>query len=309
MAKIYIIPDHPGYNRTILGVADKWREQGHEVQLDMYYDVNRAEWCDVIFGEYIQGGVVHAMQDPNLKKPIVIRGIDIDLYFGHYLGLDWNKAKAVLFITDYMKNFIAQNYISAVKTPTCQVETVKLGIDLSKWTFRDRSVERGKTIGWINNFWSGKGIELLCQLIYKLVKADKEYKFEIVGQCHSERWLIKYFEEFCKRNGLWENIKMIDSVVSVDEWMNGIDYILSTSMKECMSLPMAEAMAKGIKPVIHHWWDAKELYPAELVYETVDEAFGMITDNRYDSKFYRKFIEDNYSLDKEVAALNKILNI
>jgi glycosyltransferase involved in cell wall biosynthesis len=309
MAKIYAILDHPGYNRSVLNVIEKWKEQGHEVVVDMYYDIEKANWCDIIYGEYIQGGVVGALNDTTMKKPMVVRGIDIDLYFGHYLGVDLDRCKTLLFINNYMKEMAVNTYTGTVKAPKCPVEVVHVGIDTNKWTFRDRSVTRGKTVGWLNNFWSGKGIELLAQIIYKVVKLDPEYQFIVVGPCHGERWLEKYFEEFLKYNGLSNNVKRVESVVSVDNWMEQIDYILSTSMKECMSLPMIEGMAKGVKPIIHHWWDAKELYPDNLVFETVDQAAEMIMGKDYDSVSYRKFVEDNYTLDKEVKALNRILQI
>jgi hypothetical protein len=73
--KIYAILDHTGYNKTLLNVVEKWTEQGHKVILDMYYDAAKADWADVVFGEYIQGGVVGAVNDPNLKTPIVMTQI------------------------------------------------------------------------------------------------------------------------------------------------------------------------------------------------------------------------------------------
>ena len=305
--KIYVIVDHNGYNKTILNVVEKWREQGHQVKVDMYYDVEKMMWCDVIFGDYIQGGIVHAVKDENNKKPMVIRGIDIDLYFGHYMGLDWDKCKAVLFINDYMREYIVDKYKAAKGVePKCQIETVHLGIDLAKFTYKEG--KKGKNIGWLNRFWTGKGIELMLQIVYKMVKYDPEYKFELVGPCN-EHWVEKYISEFLKRNGLSENVKKLSSVPDVNVWMENMDYMLSTSMKECMSLPIAEAMAKGIKPVIHNWWGADNLYPGDLVFQTAEQACDIIMEDKYDSHFYRKYIEDNYTLDKEVNKLNEILGL
>lgn len=309
MSKIYVIPDHPGYNRTLPDVIRKWEEAGHEVKSDMYYDIEKANWADIIFGEYLQGGIIHAMQDESMKTPIVMRGIDIDLYAGHYLGVDWNRANAVLFINDYMREHCTTNYKSATgREINVPVETVHLGIDIDKFTFKDKSQDHGKTIGWLNNFWSGKGVELLLQIVYKLVKIDPEYMFDVVGVTR-EPWLEKYLEEFLKRNDLQNNVRRVQSVVDVNEWMDGIDYMITTSMKECMSLPIAEGMAKGIKPVIHNWWDARELYPKNLIFQSVDEAINIIKDRPYDSQSYRTFIETNYSLDKQLNSLNRILNL
>ncbi|MCK5591383.1 MAG: glycosyltransferase family 4 protein, partial [Candidatus Pacebacteria bacterium] len=189
---------------------------------------------------------------------------------------------------------------------TCPVEVVNLGVDIDKLTYRDR--KPGKTIGWLNRIGSGKGIELLCQIIYKMVKYSKDYKFEIVGQCNTA-WLMKYLIEFLNRNGLNDNVKIMPEVVNVNEWMDSIDYIMSTSMKECMSLPLAEGMAKGIKPVIHNWWGADELYPGDLIFQTAEQACDIIMSQQYDSNFYRKFVEDKYTLNMQVNKLNKIMGL
>ena len=306
--KLYLILDHPGYNKTMPDNIKKWQEAGHEVVCDMYYDRAKADWADIIFGEYIQGGVIHCLQDETLNKPIYIRGIDIDLYFGHYMGIDWDKCKAVMFINDYMRNWIVEKYTASVKKPSCPIYTTKLGVDLARWTYRERKGAELKKIGWLNNFWSGKGVELLCQIIYNVVKRDPEYHFDVVGS-GSEPWLEKYFEKFIERNGLKDNVTRNDSVAVVNDWMEDKDFILSTSMKECMSLPMVEAMAKGIRPIIHNWWGADELFPKELVFNSVDEAMDMIFNQSYKSAEYRKFVEENHNNDTQLNLLNKIMDL
>ncbi len=306
--KIYTILDHAGYNKTMPGVIKKWEEAGHEVVRDMYYDINKINWCDIVYGEYIQGGVVEAVNDENNTKPTVVRGIDIDLYFGHYMGLDFDRCKALLFINDYIREWSLQKYFGAKgKMPQCPVKTVKLGTDLNDWLFRKRE-KGGKTIGWLNEFYSGKGVQLLAQVIYETVKKDSSVRFEVVGNT-TEVWLEKYFEEFLKRNKLEGNVNRIQSVASVDKWMDKLDYILSTGMKECMSLPLIEAMAKGIKPVIHSWWGADQLYPPKFVYDSAEQASCMFFDEEYNSEEYRDFVDKNYNLDTQVKQLNEIMGI
>ena len=162
-------------------------------------------------------------------------------------------------------------------------------------------------VSWNTNCGS-KGVELLCQVIYETVKRDPEYTFEIVGT-QVEAWSKRYFEEFIKRNGLENNVKRIQRVEDVNEWMEGIDYILSTSMKECQSLPLLEAMAKGVKPVIHHWWDASELYPEKFIFQTPKQAVDIIMNDDYNSNEYYKFVAVNYDINIQVNKLNKILNL
>jgi ubiquinone/menaquinone biosynthesis C-methylase UbiE len=67
-------------------------------------------------------------------------------------------------------------------------------------------------------------------------------------------------------------------------------------------------MARGIKPIIHNFDGAKTLWPNELIYNTIDEAVEKITEESYDSENYRRFIEDNYTLEEQINALETVLN-
>ncbi len=58
----------------------------------------------------------------------------------------------------------------------------------------------------------------------------------------------------------------------VDKFLEDKDYTLSTSIHESFGYNIAEAMARGIKPIIHNFDGAKSLWPSELIYNTIDEA-------------------------------------
>ena len=49
-------------------------------------------------------------------------------------------------------------------------------------------------------------------------------------------------------------------------------------------------MAGGIKPVIHNFRGAKELYPDINIFNTIDEAANEIMNKDYHSKMYRDWI-------------------
>lgn len=308
LMKICVIVDHRVANKTILGVVKRWEADGHDVHVDMYYDNEKVEWADVVMCDYIQGGTCDLFHDmDNITTPVHVRGIDIDLYYAHFMGLDLNRFTSLMFINDYMRQYAVDKYESANHKITIPIHTVPVGIETKDWKYNDKSSEHGKKIGWINNFWSGKGVGILCQVIYNILKEDREYTFEVVGNC-SEPWLEKYFEEFIKSNDFQDRVKRINNVVSVNDWLDKMDYILSTSMKECQSLPMLEAMAKGIKPLIHNWWGADKLYPDKLVWNGVNEIMPMLQ-GEYNSREYRDFVIEHNTIKKEYNLLNEILGI
>ena len=84
--------------------------------------------------------------------------------------------------------------------------------------------------------------------------------------------------------------------------------MLSTSIHESFGYGIAEAMARGIKPVIHDFLNADEIWDKRFLFNTVDEAVDMILDDSYDSEAYRDFIKSRFNLDDKVAEIRKLLS-
>ena len=76
-------------------------------------------------------------------------------------------------------------------------------------------------------------------------------------------------------------------------WLEDKNYLLSTAISEGCPNNVIEAMAKGIKPVIHNWPGAKEMFP-DLVFDTILEAKDMLSGYEYDSQNYRDRVEKRF---------------
>ena len=68
-----------------------------------------------------------------------------------------------------------------------------------------------------------------------------------------------------------------------------MDYSLSCSYKEAFSLITAESMACGLKPVIHNWLGAKDIWGDQWTFNTIDEAVEI---------FLGDYISNDYRLVK-----------
>jgi glycosyltransferase involved in cell wall biosynthesis len=79
----------------------------------------------------------------------------------------------------------------------------------------------------------------------------------------------------------------------MDFWWEQCSYCLSTSLSEGNPNNVIEAMAKGIKPIIHNWPGAKDQF--QDTFDTVEQALGQFAGD-YNSEQYRDWISKNYSL-------------
>ena len=115
-------------------------------------------------------------------------------------------------------------------------------------------------------------------------------------------------DDFVEHNELnieFTNILLDDG--TVDHWLEDKDYLLHGSHKEGFSYATAEAMAKGIRPIIHRFYGADDLWPG-MTWNGIDEAVEMITDGDYDSDSYRQYlIQHRYTLPQMMEDIDKII--
>ncbi|WP_242844506.1 glycosyltransferase [Clostridium botulinum] len=82
----------------------------------------------------------------------------------------------------------------------------------------------------------------------------------------------------------------------INKWLEDKNYLICTSVLESQGLGIMEAMSKVIRPLIHNFVGAKEVYPEKYVWSSLDDIVNMLSDKEYSSLEYRNFIENNYSL-------------
>lgn len=189
-------------------------------------------------------------------------------------------------------------YLLPVKLPReVEVRIIENGIDVTKFNFKERG--KGFNIGVIADIIPRKNPVLLLQIIDRLVKIDQRYKLYVAGAFPDE--LIKlYWDYAIKELHLEENVIFDGWQTDINEWLEDKNYILSTSIHESFGFNIAEAMVKGIKPVIYNFPYAKEIWDQKYLFNTIDEAVAMITEDNYTSNEYHEVIKQRYSLQKEI---------
>lgn len=311
----------------------EYLKQHHEVIVSMYANPVYAEWADVIYIEWCENsaqilakgeghfddvydhegvrgekGLTYS-GDFNWKgKPMHIRPIDIDVYYGHFRGVDWANVTSLIWIAPHIGRLLHENI---TYPETLKQYFVPLSVKLSDWTYKERTGE-GKKIAWVNHNWAAKGLPLMIQAFKKLIdfSGDKTWELHIVENGRStEYWLHAYVKYMISHFGLEDNVRWHESVPNVDEFLEDKDYLVSSSHKEAFSLILAEAMAKGIKAITHSWWGADELWPQEMIWYTVDEfPLKLVMNGPYNSQHYKELAE-KYSSEKEIAALREITGL
>ena len=335
--RIYLC-DNPQYKTTRMLKKHWEQDERFDLITDPYFNPIKAQWADATWIEWCETAIAQAADrqvteqnkntfngifddfiDPAHQHPInfigdwkntklINRAIDIDAYYGHYRNVQWQNVDHLVFIAKHIQQMVMADECMKGKYPNLQIHHIPLSIDLSEWTYKDRTKNHGKNIAFVHHLWAGKGIVQGLQAFKKVIDKDPEFKLHIVGDWSSEAWFPFYVKHLIKELKLEDKITFERRVFSVDKFLDDMDYVMVASFKEAFSLITAEGMAKGLKPLIHNWIGAKDIWPIKYVWTTIDEFVEMVFGD-YSSEEYREYVKKYDWQNEYQPADNIILNL
>lgn len=269
---------------TEVNQIDKWMG---------WADICWFEWCDelVIYGSQLELGK---------KRKIVCRLHSYEAFTNYPAQVNWDYINKLIFVAGHVQKFVVDNY----KIDKEKTIVIPNGIDVDGWIFKER--KPGFNIAYVGYINYKKGPMFLLHTFKALYNMDNKYKLYIAGKFQDNRDVL-YFQQMIKEFGLENNFFFEGWQENLDKWLEDKNYILCTSILESQNISVMQAMVKGIKPIIHNFVGAKEIYPARYLWNTIDEAVAMIMSDDYDSEEYRRFIKNKYSLKKQIIKIKELL--
>jgi glycosyltransferase involved in cell wall biosynthesis len=259
-------------------------------------DICWFEWCDnlVLYGSKI---------DLAQEKKIVCRLHRREVFESFITAVVWENVDRLIVVADHLKKLMA---LQAPQIENrVQVTTIHNGVDVNRYGFKQKS--KGYHLAWICNIDKRKNPSLLLQIIKKLVDLDSRYKLFVAGK-FVDPLVEGYWNYQIREMNLVDNIVFDGWQGNVERWLEDKDYLISTSIHESFGYNIAEAMAMGIKPVVHDFLYAPEIWNRRYLFNTVDQAVAMIISPEYNSAAYRRYIVDNFSLQQQISRIEDVLN-
>lgn len=259
-------------------------------------DICWFEWCD----ELIAYGSKHKLAS---SKKIICRLHRYEALTEYPKQVNWCNVDRLIIVTEHLKKFLLAQIPEIEKQ--VKIVTINNGVDIDKYDLKERT--NGYNLAYVGYLHSRKNPVLLLQIMSKLVSINKRYKLYIAG-VFQDSLQEMYFNYQIHEMHLEQNIIYQGWQKDIPKWLNDKNYILSTSIHESFGYGIVEAMCRGIKPVIHNFLFAKEIWDEKYMFNTIDEAVTMITDGEYNSYDYRNSIEKKYSLREQMDKINKLIN-
>ena len=261
-------------------------------------------WAEIVWIEWANDLAVELTNKLTRdSKRIVCRLHSYEALAEYPEKIRWDNVDKLVLVSGHIENILKKYHSKVYDTLKSKVEILPNGVDLNKFVFKVR--EHGLNLAVVENIDNKKDPAAWMQVIGVLAKTDKRYVLNIAGSFQDIRY-ENYFDYFIKDNRLEDNVKFYGYVKDINQFFEGKNYILSTSIHEGHPYNIMEAMARGIKPLIHNYCGSKNQWPAELIYDFATEIPAMLN-NGYDSQKYREYVEEHYSLEKQVSAAVKLI--
>lgn len=259
------------------------------------------QWADACWFEWCDELVIYGSNLPMAKeKKIICRLHSYEAFTDYPSKVNWNTVDKLVFVAEHIKNFVTDKF----NINNEKVAVIPNGIDINKWTFKER--KPGFNIAYVGYINYKKGPMLLLHTFKAIYDKNHRYKLYIAGKFQDDRDVL-YFNQMIKEFGIEKNIVYEGWKDNLDEWLEDKNYILCTSILESQNMSVMQAMVKGIKPIVHNFVGAKTIYPKEYVWNTIDEAVSNLRSGEYNSYEYNDFIKQKYSLEKQTLSIINLL--
>ena len=296
--------------------------KNHEVKYERGASEYLAQWADVYYVDtwdnnlhYLyklyhgDQGVSRTPDWDNNKKPkIIVRALDWEVWIGMARDqsiIDW--VDQVIVIAPHIETELRKHGDFGNK-----IKLIRPGVNLDRFHFKTTQTDGfqlGMVLGdmwWMKNHMGG------LDIFTSLYQKDKRWRLHIRGQHEggNDYWKQMY-EHYLDSRGIRDVVTLYEHTDDMDFWYEKIDILLHPGMKEAFCYAVAEAMAKGIKPVINNFYGAEDIWGQEYLYNTHHEAltrhFVSGGQQLKPSIQYRHFIEDRYDFKRMAKEYDELL--
>jgi pentatricopeptide repeat protein len=278
-------------------------EQRFEVRLlegqseDELYELMK--WSDISWFEWCTDLAAAGSRQPKVCKNVV----SLRCYEGHERWpqqVNWVNVDVV--VANSFVKYALMRSVPDIEGHT-SVTTISIGVNLEKFSFTNP--QYGKNIAFLSNLRAAENPAFVLQCMQKLHYIDPEYRL-FFGGLFQDETLEKYLRHMVDALDLRDVVFFDGRQEDVCSWLEDKHHVVSTNITESQSMGLLEAMACGLKPVIHNFPGADRTFPSEFLFNISEEFCEQIRSASYEPQRYRRFVEENYPLKNQLAGINSV---
>ncbi|WP_239617616.1 glycosyltransferase family 4 protein [Cohnella mopanensis] len=260
-------------------------------------------WADICWFEWCDDLIVHASKLPIASfRKVVCRLHSYEAFAYYPYHVNWRAVDKVVFVGQPIQEYVLK-HVPALRLE--QTVVIPNGVPMDQYPLVER--DKGFNIAYVGYINYKKGPMILLHAFNAIHKMDARYKLFIAGTYQEIRFQ-SYFNQMIAELGLTDCIQFDGWQNDVNPYLRDKHFIVSSSPLESQHKSIMEAMATGIKPLVHHFYGAKKVYEEAYLWNTMDDLLEMVTEEGYRPSEYRSFIELRYSFSAQIIQIEKLLN-
>lgn len=261
-----------------------------------------AAWADLVWTTWANESLV-AFSRSSGKAALVSHIRSYEILSPELMNqVNWRHVHGGIFVAEHIRNVAGTLWRKCLEG--LPQTTIYNSVNLNAYPFTER--RPGFTIAYVGYLNHKKGIGLLAQCLAKAVERDHRYRLKIAGSFQETRFEV-YMRHLLAEMGLLQHVEFCDWVNDVPAFLATCQYVISTSPWEGCPNNIIEAMACGVKPLVHNWNGARELFGDENVFNTVDQFVDLLTSDNYDSRNYRNQVAREFNTVHQLPKIDVFL--
>src|SRR5574341_247100 len=296
-------PRSPAYFSRF--VIDHLRQLGHDIIIADGFDPALCASADLVWTEWVNEEAYRAAASGVCRRLVLrMRGFDAH---GPLDQLTWENVDALVYESNFLQQ-LAEERFPGLRGFRSSV--IPSGIDVAQIKFKER--EAGPVVALVARGIADKGYQLAVEWVRQRPAVQLH-----LALAQPEPRLLRYLQYVKSPN------VTLHGQVDTTKWLDeiGANFLLSASNWESLGYTIAEAMALGIKPLIHdtpgasvNWLSpcTPRLWRSfgsldQLVFHDAARNIWDTVDG-YNSHAYRHFVEYRLAAAKQSALFDALVN-
>ncbi|MHC5083176.1 MAG: tetratricopeptide repeat protein [Planctomycetota bacterium] len=166
--------------------------------------------------------------------------------------------------------------------------------------------KQGKRLAAMGPWTTRQNPMFLIQCFQKLHYIDPDTRLYLAGAFKDEG-LKRYLEQVIESMDL-ENVVFFDGAVkNMSKWLKDKHYIVSTAIDGGSLTGIWTGMAHGLKPVVHQFAGAEEMFDAEYVFNLAEDFCDQIAADDYAPAAYRQMAMTRFAEDGLATVVHSVI--
>jgi hypothetical protein len=260
------------------------------------------KWSDISWFEGCTNLAARGSKQPRVCKNIVAARRRKES--GQWLEqIDWGNIDIFASVGGSFVKDAPASGISELESQT-SIAVIPSGVNLEKFAFTNR--QRGKNIAFLSDLGAAKNLAFILECMQKLHHINPGYRL-FFGREFEDKTFEEYISQMVDALKLGGVVCFDGRQENICSWLEDKHYIVSTGIFENNNAGLLEAMACGLKPVIHSFPEADKAFPSEFLFDSPERFCERICSGQYEPEVYRRFVEENYPLKNQLEKINEIL--